>query len=134
MTASAAITAAAAMRAPAAAADLSFMVNLIINEIPHGQTHAAKYNNCRNYCCHDIIPFHTQSISGYTWQISLYSVLLPFPILLLYPIFFFCTSPKILRSYLTAHIFSIPISADQHIEETNQGNNCNHNSNRMGIP
>lgn len=61
MTASAAVAAATAMGTAtatvAAAADLSLVVDFIIYNIPYGQTYAAKYNNCRNYCCHDLIPF-----------------------------------------------------------------------------
>lgn len=77
MAASAAVTAAAAMGTAtatvAAAADLSLVMNLIIYNIPYSQTDTAKYNNCRNYCCHDLIPFlfHNTESTGLP---DLYSV------------------------------------------------------------
>ena len=60
VTVMAAVTSAAAMGAAAAAvpaaADLSFVMNLVINDIPYRKSHSAKYNQCRDYCCHVPIP------------------------------------------------------------------------------
>ncbi len=91
MTASTAVTAASATVGTAtatvsAAADLPLVVNLIIDDIPYGQTYAAKHNNCRDYRCHDLIPFLSVVCTDT-------EALFIFSLILLYLIFSVCTSP-----------------------------------------